>query len=70
MLTRDGGKPNVKPLDYAKPQGPTEQMRQGPGLGGKNLGPCGTQGEHSLRTSESGSPGIGGTNHGKTGSQR
>lgn len=70
MSTHDGGKPIVKPLDYAKPQGPTNQMRQGVGLGGTNYGPCGSQGEYSLRTQTSGSPGIGGTNKGNKGSQR
>jgi len=25
---------DVKPLSYSPPKGPTEQMRQGPGLGG------------------------------------
>ena len=66
MSTHDGGKPNVKPLRYSPPQGPSEQMRQGPGLHGDNHG-CGQYG-----TSEhmKGSPGIGGTNKGKTGSQK
>lgn len=41
--TRDGGKPEVKPLPYAKPVGPTEQMREKPGLGGTNFGNCGYQ---------------------------
>lgn len=67
--TRDGGKPNTKELPYSPPQGPTDQMRQGPGLGGNNYGPCGTQGEHSLPASTSGSPGIGGKNHGNSPSQ-
>lgn len=43
--TRDGGKPEVKPLPYSPPQGPTGQMRQGPGLGGTNHGTNGTQGQ-------------------------
>jgi hypothetical protein len=33
-----------KPLRYDPPKGPTEQMRQRPGLGGTIL-PCGTQGK-------------------------
>lgn len=64
--TRDGGKPNVKPLPYSPPQGPTELMRSGPGLHGDNHD-CGMYGssEHMR-----GSPGIGGTNKGNKGSQR
>jgi len=65
MSTHDGGKPNVKPLPYSPPQGPTGMMRQGPGLGGDNYGPCGTQGEHSISPRESGRPGLGGPNMGK-----
>lgn len=64
--TRDGGKPNVKPIPYSTPQGPTNQMRQGPGLGGDNHG-NGQKGSHDR---EVGRPGLGGTNHGNTGSQR
>lgn len=44
--TRDGGKPDCKPLPYSPPQGPKDQMRQGPGLGGDNKGSSGTQGRH------------------------
>lgn len=36
---------DVVPIDYYPPQGPTEQMRRRPGLGGKVL-PCGTQGKY------------------------
>lgn len=43
--TRDGGKPNVKPLPYSPPKGPSSQSHEGPGLGGTNLGQCGTQGK-------------------------
>lgn len=43
--TRDGGKPEVKPLPYSPPVGPTSQSHQGPGLGGTNHGNCGTQGK-------------------------
>lgn len=67
--TRDGGKPDVKPLPYSKPQGPTNQMREAPGLGGYNHGNCGSQGEHSISGRETGSPGIGGSTS-KSGSQR
>jgi len=35
----------VKPLPYSPPKGPTNQMRQGPGLGGTNHGNAGTQGK-------------------------
>lgn len=58
-LARDGGKPNVKPLKYATPQGPTSQMHKGPGLGGDNHG-TGQKGSSEHMT---GSPGIGGTKH-------
>lgn len=34
----------VKPIPYSPPRGPTEQMRQRPGLGGTNHGNSGTQG--------------------------
>lgn len=37
-----GGVIQPKPLDYSKPLGPTEQMRDKPGLGGK-VYPCGSQ---------------------------
>lgn len=39
-----GGKPEVKPLPYSPPAGPTSQSHVGPGLGGTNHGTCGTQG--------------------------
>ena len=42
----NGGKPDVKPLPYDTPKGPTDQMRQGVGLGGTNHGCCGTQGKY------------------------
>lgn len=38
--------PKAKPLPYCPPQGPTDQMRQGPGLGGDNCGNTGTQGKY------------------------
>ncbi len=41
--TRDGGKPEVKPLPYSPPKGPQGQSHEGPGLGGTNHGSCGTQ---------------------------
>lgn len=44
--TNDGGKPEVKPLPYDPPQGPTSQTQQSPGLHGTNHGQCGTQGTH------------------------
>lgn len=42
----NGGQQEPKPLRYEPPKGPTEQMRQRPGLGGTNHGQCGTQGKH------------------------
>jgi hypothetical protein len=42
----NGGQQMPKPLPYSPPQGPTGQMRQGPGLGGDNCGQCGTQGKY------------------------
>lgn len=41
-----GGECEVKPIPYSPPVGPGGQMRQGPGLGGTNMGTCGTQGKH------------------------
>lgn len=41
----NGGKPEVKPLPYSPPVGPTSQSQQGPGLHGTNHGCCGTQGK-------------------------
>lgn len=43
--TRDGGKPNVKDLEYCPPQGPKGQNDKGPGLD-TNHGTNGTQGRH------------------------
>lgn len=68
-LTHDGGKPNVRPMPYAEPKGPSNLSRQGPGLGGDNHGQCGTQGSYHESHSESGSPGIGGSRM-KAGTQR
>lgn len=42
----NGGQCDPKPIPYSPPQGPSGQMRQGPGLGGTNHGQCGTQGKH------------------------
>lgn len=48
--THDGGKPAPKDLPYSPPQGPKDQMHQGPGYGdrpgGQNKGTSGTQGRH------------------------
>jgi len=40
----NGGCPEVKPLAYSPPKGPTGQMQEGPGIHGTNHGNCGTQG--------------------------
>lgn len=68
MSTRDGGKPNVKPLPYSPPKGPSNQHRERPGLGG-SVSRCGSQGHHTS-DGTSGSPGLHGTNKGNKGSQR
>lgn len=56
----NGGKMPVRDvMNYKPPQGPTNMMRQGPGLGGTNMGNCGTQcktGGYGAKTS--GSPGL------------
>lgn len=65
--TEGGGKPVVKQMPYSPPQGPSGQMREGPGLGGDNYG---TEQGGYCKDRPSGSPGIGGTNHGNKGSQR
>ena len=42
--TRDGGQPEVKPLPYSPPVGPTNiNDPKSPGLHGENHGNCGTQ---------------------------
>lgn len=44
-LTKGGGEPNVKPIDYKPPVGPTNiNDPKGPGLHGENHGNCGSQG--------------------------
>jgi len=57
-------------LSYAMPKGPTSIGNRAVGLGGKNHGPCGTQGCYSIKESSSGRPGLGGTNRGNRGSQQ
>lgn len=37
MTTKDGGKPQVKPLPYSPPKGPVQSPK------GTNMGNCGTQ---------------------------
>jgi len=58
-------------MGYQPPKGPTDMMHKGPGLGGHNCGPCGTQGyaEESSGDGQTGSPGLHGTNHGSAGTQ-
>lgn len=53
-------------LNYQPPQGPIGIMRTpGPGLGGANLGCCGTQGQRSSTgDGAGGSPGLHGENRG------
>ncbi len=51
-------------MDYQPPTGPIGIGHTGPGLGGDNCGPCGTQGHYDTDASESGSPGLGGQNKG------
>ena len=71
-LTRDGGKPNVKQLRYATPQGPIGQQRNTPGISDDIEPRYGMGGEALHERGErefTGSPGIGGTNHGNKGSQ-
>ena len=41
----NGGQCDPKPIPYSPPVGPTEQMRRKVGLGGTNMGNCGTQGK-------------------------
>ena len=51
-------------MGYRPPQGPTSIGNRGVGLGGENLGVCGTQGKYGTGVSESGSPGLHGENRG------
>jgi hypothetical protein len=53
---------------YQKPQGPTSIGNRRVGLGGDNMGSCGTQGRHA-GPSEGGGPGLGG-DRSRKGSQR
>lgn len=39
----NGGQMQPKPIPYSPPKGPTNQMKQGPGIGGTNHGNCGSQ---------------------------
>ena len=60
-----GGVTQAKTLPYDPPMGPIGLGHSGPGLGGANLGNCGTQGRTSCASDyESGSPGNGGANRG------
>ena len=64
-----GGVTTAKPIRYSPPTGPKNLGNRGPGLGGSNYGPCGSQGSYSEDCDTSGSPGIGGTTQ-SGGSQR
>lgn len=69
-LTRDGGKPNMRELNYSPPQGPTTFSHSGPGLANHDsIGRNGTQGKSGTPASSSGSVGIGGENCGNCGTQ-
>lgn len=42
--TNNGGKPEVKPIPYSPPKGPSNiNDPKGPGIHGTNHGTCGTQ---------------------------
>jgi hypothetical protein len=59
------GQVTCKPLRYDPPKGPQGQGHSGPGLGGANLGNCGTQGRTTCASDyESGDAGLGGANRG------
>ncbi len=51
-------------MGYSPPCGPIGINRVGVGLGGENLGNCGTQQRTGVGVGESGSPGLGGENRG------
>ena len=66
-LSKGGGRPNVKPIQYCEPQGPTSiNNPKSPGLHGDNHG--NDQQCHASRGT--GSVGLHGTNKGNDGSQR
>lgn len=54
-------------MNYKPPQGPTTLHHEGPGLGGHNLGHCGTQGPEPDSRDTQGehmeSPGLHGDDH-------
>lgn len=65
MSTR-GGEPGERDvMGYKTPQGPKGIENRQVGLGGANVGNCGTQGPAPSRgDGAGGSVGLGGTNHG------
>jgi hypothetical protein len=66
----NGGQVPVRDVrNYAPPQGPTDMMRKGPGLGGTNLGNCGTQCRSAPGPKTSGMP-RSDNNMGNRGTQR
>ena len=57
--TRDGGKPNVRDLNYSPPVGPRNNNSPGPGLrGGTNFGHCQCMDDGTPKSSGSVSAGM------------
>lgn len=64
-ITKNGPEPERDVRNYRPPQGPIGIGNRGPGLGGANLGNCGTQGQRSSTgDGAGGSPGLHGENRG------
>lgn len=58
MTTKGGITQAKKIANYSPPKGPTSIKNRGPGLGGTNHGPCGTQGMRSETDHEGGRSGL------------